>query len=164
VTDFDKALQHLHEKIPLTLRRHELQTLAILADAEADRYQKRAARKNAAPYTVSANIKTAGSYRRIAQEIRNQITDRSNSTAETRRCKTCKTSPMRSAKPPKRSKIPRTRSPPEHPRQQRKHCRRVPNRVKIRQFEADQKFAKSIKTSRIMRPRLYACVSRRRGD
>ncbi len=72
MSDLHDAMRQLHERRSITLRRHELHTLANLADAEAERYIKRAARKNAAPYTQSANIKTAGSYRRIAQEIRTQ--------------------------------------------------------------------------------------------
>ncbi len=72
MSDLDDAMRQLHERRSITLRRHELHTLANLADAEAERYIKRANRKNSAAYTVSANIKTAGSYRRIAQEIRTQ--------------------------------------------------------------------------------------------
>lgn len=72
MSDLDKALARVHAKTSITLRRHELLTLATLADAESDRYLKRARRKNAAPYTTSANIKTAGSYQRLAHEIRAQ--------------------------------------------------------------------------------------------
>lgn len=77
MSDLDKTIKRLHAKTSITLRRHELLTLASLAQAEADRYLKRARRKNAAPYTTSANIKTAGSFQRLAHEIRTQAeTDR----------------------------------------------------------------------------------------
>lgn len=72
MTDLDKALARLHAKTPITLRRHELLTLATLADREADRYLARSRRKNTSAYTSADNSRIARDYQRLASEIRTQ--------------------------------------------------------------------------------------------
>lgn len=71
----DDAIRKIHEKRSVQLRRHELLTLARLADEESTRFAKRAQSKRANPYSRVSNLQSAGSYKRIADEIRRQITD-----------------------------------------------------------------------------------------
>ena len=75
MTDLDNELRKIHEKRQVTLRRHELLTLARLADEESQRFAKRAQSKRANAYTRTSNVQSAGSYKRIADEIRRQISD-----------------------------------------------------------------------------------------
>lgn len=79
MTDLDNELRKIHEKRQITLRRHELLSLARLSDEESDRYAKRAQSKRANAYTRTSNLQSAGSYKRIAAEIRSQLSDENRS-------------------------------------------------------------------------------------
>lgn len=72
MTDLDEHMRRLHERKQITLRRHELFTLALLADQETTRYLRKSQRKNASHYTAAADLKHAGEYRRLSSEIRSQ--------------------------------------------------------------------------------------------
>lgn len=71
----DDAIRKIHEKRSVQLRRHELLTLARLADEESDRFIRKSVSKRRNAYTRTSDLQSAASYKRIATEIRRQIGD-----------------------------------------------------------------------------------------